>query len=138
VRKALVSRKEQEPTISSKGPELASATVAYQHLTLLPHLRYTLPILLAALALWGAWRIVNVPSFADFLIATEAELNKVSWTSRRRLVQDTIVVLVTVILFTVFLFVVDVAWGKILSWRAIGVLKMPEGGQGSQTPEQKW
>ncbi len=34
-------------------------------------------------ALWLAWRVVNVPSFADFLIATEAELNKVSWTTRR-------------------------------------------------------
>ena len=32
----------------------------------------------------------------DFLIATEAEMNKVSWTTRKRLVKDTIVVLVTV------------------------------------------
>ena len=82
--------------------------------------------------------MVNVPSFADFLIATEAELNKVSWTTRRRLIQDTIVVLVTVVLFTLFLFVVDVAWGQILSLKAIGVLKLPESGQGAQSPEQKW
>ncbi|MCS7045428.1 MAG: preprotein translocase subunit SecE, partial [Gemmataceae bacterium] len=58
---------------------------------------------------------VNWPSFADFLIATEAEMNKVSWTTRRRLVQDTIVVLVTVFLMTAFLFVVDVVWIKVLS-----------------------
>jgi preprotein translocase SecE subunit len=128
----------KEPTISGKGPEPATGTLSYQHLTLLPHVRYTLPILLAALALWFAWRIVNVPSFGDFLIATEAELNKVSWTTRRRLIQDTIVVLATVILFTIFLFVVDVAWGKILSWDRIGVLKLPEAGQGIQAPEQKW
>jgi preprotein translocase SecE subunit len=136
VRRSIVDKKEKEPTI--KTPEPATGVISYQHLTLLPHVRYTLPIVLAALSLWFAWRIVNVPSFADFLIATEAELNKVSWTTRRRLVQDTIVVLVTVILFTVFLFVVDVAWGKILSWRPIGVLKMPEGSQATQSPEQNW
>jgi preprotein translocase SecE subunit len=138
VRKKVASQKGTEPTISSKGPEPATAAIAYQHLTLLPHLRYTLPILLTALGLWFAWRVVNVPSFGDFLIATEAELNKVSWTTRSRLVQDTIVVLVTVILFTIFLFVVDVAWAKIMSWDKIGVLKIPEGGQGAQTLEQKW
>ena len=41
-------------------------------------------------------------------IATEAEINKVSWTTRKRLIQDTTVVLVTVFLFTLFLFVVDI------------------------------
>ncbi len=101
-------------------------------------MRYTVPLLLAALAIWGAWRVVNVPSFGDFLIATEAEMNKVSWTTRPRLIQDTVVVLVTVLLFTVFLFVVDVAWGQILSWKAIGVLKIPEKGQGPQLQEQNW
>jgi preprotein translocase SecE subunit len=105
---------------------------------ILPHVQYTLPILLAALALWVGWRIVNVPSFADFLIATEAELNKVSWTTRRRLVQDTIVVLVTVVLFTLFLLVVDVAWGKILSSRIIGVLKWDESARQEKPREQKW
>src|SRR5262249_19126833 len=95
-----------------KKPDPSTAGVTYATIPLLPHVRFSLLLLLAALALWLAWRVVNVPAFADFLVATEAELNKVSWTTRRRLIQDTIVVLVTVILFTVFLFVVDVAWGK--------------------------
>jgi preprotein translocase SecE subunit len=123
---------------SFKKPDAATASVVYSNLPVLPHVKYTLPIVLAALGLWLAWRVVNVPTFADFLIATEAELNKVSWTTRPRLIQDTIVVLVTVLLFTIFLFVVDVAWGQILSWKAIGVLKLPEKGQGTQTPDQKW
>jgi preprotein translocase SecE subunit len=121
-----------------KKPDPATASVAYATIPVLPHVKYTLPILIAALGLWLAWRVVNVPSFADFLIATEAELNKVSWTTRRRLVQDTIVVLVTVFLFTLFLFVVDVAWGQILSLKAIGVLKLPEKGQGDKPAEQNW
>ena len=72
-------------------------------------------ILLTALTLWFAWRAVNVPTFADFLIATEAEMNKVSWTPWKKLVQDTIVVLVTTALLTAFLLVIDIFWGWLLS-----------------------
>ena|ERR1043165_864737 len=81
-----------------------------------------LPLVLGVLLIWFAWRVVNIPTFADFLIATEAEMNKVSWTSRKRLVQDTIVVLTTVFLFTGFLFVVDMIWIRVLSWQYIQVL----------------
>jgi preprotein translocase SecE subunit len=73
------------------------------------------PLVLAVALFWVAWRVVNWPTFADFLIATEAEMNKVSWTTRKRLVQDTIVVLVTVFLLTVFLFVIDIVWIRVLS-----------------------
>lgn len=85
-------------------------------------LGYTLPILLAGLTFWLAWRAVNVPPFADFLIATEAEMNKVSWSSRKRLIQDTIVVLSTLLLLTLFLLVVDFFWGWLLSQHPINVL----------------
>jgi len=81
-----------------------------------------IPILLGLGLFWIAWRVVNWPTFADFLIATEAEMNKVSWTTRKRLVQDTIVVLVTVFLLTVFLFVIDIVWIKILSSPVLQVL----------------
>jgi len=83
-----------------------------------------LTILLGFGVLWFSWRVVNWPAFADFLIATEAEMNKVSWTTRKRLFQDTGVVLVTVFLMTVFLFVVDVIWIKILSSPVVDVLKV--------------
>jgi preprotein translocase SecE subunit len=90
----------------------------------------TVPILMLVVSFWIAWRVVNWPTFADFLIATEAEMNKVSWTTRKRLYQDTVVVLVTVVLFTVFLFVVDIIWIKILTcdgsrfpWLPVDVLK---------------
>ncbi|HET6576203.1 MAG TPA: preprotein translocase subunit SecE [Fimbriiglobus sp.] len=83
---------------------------------------YSVPLLLAVLVFWLSWRAVNMPTFADFLVATEAEMNKVSWSSRRRLVQDTIVVLVTCLLLTAFLLVVDLFWGWLLSRSFIGVL----------------
>jgi preprotein translocase SecE subunit len=94
--------------------------------TLLPDLKYTIPLILIAASLWFAWRVVNYPTFADFLIATEAEINKVSWTSRRALVRDTIVVLTSLVLITLFLFVVDMFWGWLLSQSWIGVLPTKE------------
>lgn len=107
--------------------------------TALADVRFTVPLLLAAASLWLAYRFVNLPVFADFLIATEAELNKVSWTTRKRLVQDTIVVLTCVILLTLFLFFVDVLWGWILSSRYIGVLQVDQGAQQQQEQkEQPW
>ncbi len=104
-----------------------SATITPGHsFLLLPHVRFTIPLLLAALGLWLAYRAVNFAPFADFLIATEAEMNKVSWTTRKRLVQDTIVVLVCVILLTLFLFAVDVLWSWILSSEPISVLMVDQ------------
>jgi preprotein translocase SecE subunit len=91
-------------------------------LPLLPAAEMSLPLLLGAAVLWFGWRMVNVPAFADFLINTEAEMNKVSWSTRKRLFQDTIVVLVTVVLLTVFLLVIDLFWGWLLSRQMVGVL----------------
>ncbi len=88
----------------------------------LTDVNYTAPFLLAAATFWLAWRAVNVPTFADFLIATEAEMNKVSWSTRKRLMQDTVVVLVTTVLLTGFLMAVDVFWGWLLSREVVGVL----------------
>lgn len=83
--------------------------------------QFSVPLLLAIAVLWLAWRAVNIPVFSDFLIATEAEMNKVSWSSRKRLVQDTIVVLVTTLLLTLFLLVIDLFWGWFLA-DLLGVL----------------
>ena len=60
------------------------------------------------------FRLVQYPPFVEFLIATEAEMNKVSWTSRDDLYRATIVVLVTVTLMAVFLFGVDWLWSNLL------------------------
>jgi preprotein translocase SecE subunit len=107
--------------------------------TLLKYAQLTVPTVLFLLTLWFAYRAVNVPTFAEFLIATEAEMNKVSWTSRKRLAQDTVVVLVTTILMAVFLLVVDLFWGWLLSSYYIGVLpaKSTEK-QNKQVLEAKW
>lgn len=74
-----------------------------------------IPLLIGALGIWFAYRLISYPRFADFLIATEAEMNKVSWASKKKLVQDTIVVLVTMVLMAVFLLLVDVIWSFLLT-----------------------
>lgn len=104
--------------------------------SLLPHQLEMWPVILGLAALWVAWRVVNFPTFADFLIATEAEMNKVSWTTRHRLIQDTIVVLTTVVLMTLFLLVVDVLWFQILSNRFVRVLRVDTTTQKTDTIER--
>ena len=101
--------------------------------TLLPDLQFTVPLILIAATIWFAWRAVNYPTFGDFLIATEAEINKVSWASRKALIRDTIVVMTALFLLTMFLFVIDMFWGWLLSQSWIGVLP----GAGDIPPPQK-
>ncbi len=109
------------------------------YLFILYNVQYTVPLFLLALLGWFTWRVVNWPTFADFLIATEAELNKVSWTTRKRLFQDTIVVLVTVFLMTMFLFIVDILWIKLLSLPVPGVLQIdPKEAIARQTAPKEW
>ncbi len=91
-----------------------------------PAWRFGLPAAFAAVLGWCVFRIVHFPPFAEFLIATEAEMNKVSWTSKDDLIRATTVVLTTVVLMAVFLFMVDTLWTFIL--RMIGVLQFTGGG----------
>jgi preprotein translocase SecE subunit len=131
-------KKEDLTPPQAVSPALPGGPTTYATLTLLPSLQFTVPLLLAAFSLWISWRIVSMPTFADFLIATEAELNKVSWTTRRRLVQDTVVVLITVFLMAVYLFAMDQAWRMILSVKPVGVLQIPQDQeQTNQSVEQK-
>ena len=62
------------------------------------------------LGVWFSFRLVNVPRFADFLIAVEAEMNKVSWPTRKELFRSSIVVIVVFLLLTAVLFVYDIVW----------------------------
>ncbi|HWE40415.1 MAG TPA: preprotein translocase subunit SecE [Isosphaeraceae bacterium] len=84
---------------------------------------------LAVVLGWLIYRVVNFSPFADFLGDTQAEMNKVSWTSKEDLYRATMVVLTTVLLMSIFLFTVDQVWVTLLKF--IGVLHItpstPEG-----------
>ncbi|NUQ65702.1 MAG: preprotein translocase subunit SecE [Pirellulales bacterium] len=78
-----------------------------------PGIAYGVPGLLLILGLWAAYRLVNVPVFADFLIAVEAEMNKVSWPTRTELIRSSLVVLITIFALAIVLFGFDALWSWI-------------------------
>ncbi len=88
--------------------------------TLAPVWRMTVPPVLVLLGLWVAYRLVNLPAFADFLIAVEAEMNKVSWPTRAELYRSSAVVLVTVFILATLLFFFDFFWREF--FMTIGVM----------------
>jgi len=87
--------------------------------------RYLVPLAVVFGGGWLAFRAVNVPQFADFLIAVEAEMNKVSWPSRAEMFRSTIVVIVTIFGLAVVLFGYDLIWRYLLY--LIGVLPSSSG-----------
>jgi preprotein translocase subunit SecE len=88
--------------------------------------RYGVPTVTGLVLGWLLYRTVEFPPFVEFLIATEAEMNKVSWTSKDDLYRATSVVLATVLLMSTFLFGVDWIWSNLL--QIIGILKFGGGG----------
>ncbi|MCU0707483.1 MAG: preprotein translocase subunit SecE [Pirellula sp.] len=72
--------------------------------------RYWLPLTLVALGMWFGYRIVNWPKFADFLIAVEAEMSKVSWPSKTELYRASMVVIFTMAFLAILLFCYDAFW----------------------------
>ncbi|MFC1597781.1 preprotein translocase subunit SecE [Planctomycetota bacterium] len=87
--------------------------------TLRHGMHHGLPFALLLFGLWAAYRLVNVPGFADFLIAVEAEMNKVSWPTRGELYRSSIVVLVTIFALAAILFVFDFFWQTFFTWLQI-------------------
>jgi preprotein translocase subunit SecE len=61
-----------------------------------------------------------VPSFADFLIAVEAEMNKVSWPTRQELFRGSAIVLITIVLLATVLFGFDMFWNTLFT--KLGIL----------------
>jgi preprotein translocase subunit SecE len=85
-----------------------------------PGVAYGVSGFILVAGLWLGYRLVNMSTFADFLIAVEAEMNKVSWPSRTELVRASIVVIVLMFGLTMVLFMYDVVLDQLL--RAIGVV----------------
>ena len=89
--------------------KLVDKTTAREYL-LLNAVPWSLPIaaLVFLAAMIGVALAVNSKKFVDYLIASETELRKVAWPKRDELKRQTVVVIVTMLLFAVLLFVADV------------------------------
>jgi preprotein translocase subunit SecE len=84
-------------------------------------IRIGIPVALAAIIAWVAYRLVNLPQFADFLIAVEAEMKKISWPSLQECFRAAAVVILTMFMLAIVLFFYDELWIKL--FQAIGVLR---------------
>ncbi len=81
-----------------------------------------IPILFTVLlggVLW--WLVFAHRTTGDFMIATEGEMKKVNWSTRREVIGSTKVVILFTVLIATYLFAVDVVFQNIFRW--IGVLK---------------
>ncbi len=81
--------------------------------------QYGVPAGLLLVGWWCSFRLVNMPSFADFLIAVEAEMNKVSWPSRQELFRGSLVVLLTMFFLAAMLFLFDAVWKILFTYLGI-------------------
>lgn len=66
------------------------------------------------------WYILNKPNIVDFMIATEAEMKKVNWPSKKEIYGSTVVVIGGTLLMAAILFVVDIVFGTL--FREIGII----------------
>ena len=76
---------------------------------------------LLVIGIWFAYRLVNWPKFAEFLISVEAELNKVSWPSSQELIRSSLVVMFLMFFLAFVLFGFDLFW-QIL-FKATGIIR---------------
>jgi len=81
---------------------------------------YIIAGLFAAYTLLVFW-LMNKASNADFMIATDSEMKKVNWTSRKELIGSTKVVIIFMFLIAFLLFSFDIIFGYFF-W-LIGVLQ---------------
>ncbi len=67
------------------------------------------------------WLCYAKPKSSEFLIATEGEMKKVNWSSRREILGSTWVVITVAFVIATMIFLVD--WGFSTFFRAIDVLQ---------------
>ena len=78
--------------------------------------RAIIPLILMLACLYVLLRVVNSKRPADFMIATEGEMKKVSWSSKKEIIGSTKVVIVTLLLMGVFLFLVDLLLMRLMKF----------------------
>ncbi len=63
-----------------------------------------------------AWWLLNKPRIVEFMIATESEMRKVNWPTRKEIIGSTWVVVLGTLLIAFTLFVVDLGFTWFFTW----------------------
>jgi len=83
------------------------------------YIQFGIPtVLVVGLGIFMFW-IVNRPASADFMIATEGEMKKVSWSTKKEVVGSTKVVIVTTFILAGILFGVDIIFTVLFKWLGV-------------------
>ena len=69
-------------------------------------------VVLGALIFW----LINKPAIADFMIAAEGEMKKVSWSSRKEIAVSTFIVIVVVFIMAALLWFTDLTFELFFMW----------------------
>lgn len=110
---------------------LAGAQFVWSQLALLDlgservnfYVRTLVPVVMLLAAGYGIyWLVGRNQRFVEFLIATEGEMKKVNWSTRKEVWGATKVVIVTVFMLAIIIAVVDLAF--MVFFGGIGVLKV--------------
>jgi len=85
--------------------------------------RVGIGVTLGFLAAYGllVWHLTNKPGNVDFLVATDSEMKKVNWTSRKELIGSSKVVILFMFMIALYLFLNDIIFGYLMYF--IKVLK---------------
>jgi len=96
---------------------LAGALWLWDQLQTLEHYRVYIQTATVTVIFLGfgslLWYLLNKPRIVDFMIATEAEMRKVNWPTRREIIGSTWVVIIGTFLIALLLFVVDMLFFQI-------------------------
>lgn len=75
-----------------------------------PWLHTMIPAAVVAISAALIYWLSNVHSIADFLIAAEGEIKKVSWSSRKEIAHSTLIVIIVVAVMSIGLGLVDLGF----------------------------
>jgi len=99
---------------------LVGAWYAWQQLDTLSDLvRTAVPLFIIAVFSYILLRVVNSKKAADFMIATEGEMKKVSWSSKKEIIGSTKVVIVVLLIMAAILALVDLAFRAFFKWTGV-------------------
>lgn len=102
----------------------AGQVVGRQSIDLFPRL-YVQATIAGVIILIGTvclyWLVGIKPGTVDFLVATDGEMKKVNWSTRKEIIGSTQVVIVAAVLIAAVLFVIDLAFSNL--FKLIGVLE---------------
>jgi len=81
-----------------------------------PLVRYGIPTAVVIAVAMFMFRLINRPKTADFLIATESEMKKVSWSSKKEIIGSTKVVIVFTFILAAILASADLVFVVLFEW----------------------